>query len=114
MKPRIDTLYIYKQKTGSAFFARFDSINQRLHEEDFRFLRGNVPDKADNVYRYALTVTINDMSRTFLMVTLDSSVKKVARFFIEAAKQIEEDPKLLKTFMTARRVPAETPITYGN
>lgn len=113
MKPRIDTLYIYKQKEGSPLIARFDKLNQRL-QNDFKFLRGNVPDKAEEVYRYAKTVSIDGVDRTFLMVTLDSSKIKVSAFFKDSAKAIESDPKLLKIFKGNSRKPVITDLMYGN
>lgn len=113
MKPRIDTLYIYLQRERSFMASEFPILNQRLHEHDFRFLRGNIPEKADNVYRYAQTIVINDIKRTLLMVTMDSSKKKVSAFFTNAKKQIKEDPELLHQFALATSKPVETSITYG-
>ena len=92
----------------------FKTLDVRKNEYDFRFLRGNVPDVADNVYRYAKTVEINEIKRTFVLITLDSNKKKVSAFFTQAKKQIEEDPDLFKTFGLATAKPVETSITYGN
>lgn len=114
MRPRIDTVYIYLQKERSFMTAEFKTLNQRLHEHDFRFLRGNVPDVADNVYRYAKTIEINEIKRTLVLITLDSNKKKVSKFFTDVKKQIEDDPKLFKTFGLATSKPVETSITYGN
>lgn len=113
MKPRIDTLYIYLQRERSIMTAEFKKLDQRLHEHDFRFLRGNIPEKADNVYRYAKTIEINEIKRTLLMVTQDSNKKKVSAFFTKAKKQIEEDPELLQKFALATSKPVETTIVYG-
>lgn len=113
MKPEIDTLYIYKQKEGSIFNARFKKIDQRI-QEGFRFMRNNVPDMAPEVCRYAKTVKVNGLSRTFLMVTLDKNTKKVNAFFNQSVKQIEDDAKLIKLYMSSRQAPIVTPIKYGN
>lgn len=112
MKPRIDNLYVYLQQERSIMAEPFATLNQRHYPSDFRFLRGNIPDTADDVYRYALTVEINDIKRTFLIVTLESSKKKVKDFFDESLKQIEADPKLLRKFALAKRKPSNLQIEY--
>lgn len=113
MKPRIDTVYIYQHKSRSIMASKFTKINQRA-QKDFRFLRGNTPDVAEEAYRYALTVTINDIDRTLLMVSLEKNKRKINKFFALATKQIQEDPELLQKFALANQKPIETRLTYGH
>lgn len=114
MKPRIESLYIYKQKEGSPFYARFDKLSQRHNAGDFKFLRGNVPDIATDTYRYAQTFEIRSVSRTFLMITMESDKKKVDKFFEKVCAEIENDQKLFKSFKNANIKPELTSFTYGN
>lgn len=114
MKPRLDSLYIYLQKERSPFNGVFDEIDQRHYESDFKFLRGNVPDTAEDVYRYAKTVEINDIRRTFVIVTLESDTKKIEAFFDESLKTIKKDAKLMRKFSLAKPKPTDTSIVYAS
>lgn len=113
MKPRIDTLYIYQQQDGSMMAERFRKINKRV-QKDFRFLRHNIPDMADEVCRYALTVSINGDDRTLLLITLETSPRKIKKFFNNAVKQITGDPDLIKKYKSAKSKPVQMDIAYAD
>lgn len=104
MRPMIDQLYCYRVSTLKMQGA-FEKLDQRLHKYDYTFKRGNVLEKADNAYRYALTVKVDDKERTLLLVTLDKSKTNVNKFFKEALKQIKEDDAMLNTFTVCEGKP---------
>lgn len=111
MRPMIDSLYVYRPTTAK-MLGSFDKLDQRLHKYDYAYKRGNVLEKADNVYRYALTVKIDDKERTLLLVTLDKSKTNVNKFFKEAVKQIKEDDTMMNTFTVCEGKPELLGVGY--
>lgn len=90
----------------------FDKLDRRKHEHDYPYKRGNILEKADNVYRYALSVTIDDKQRTLLLVTLDSKKSNVSKFFKEAVKQIKADDTMMNTWTVVESKPELLGIGY--
>jgi len=112
MKPQIDKLYIYRQKNTNFMLGAFKNINVRHNKIDFRFMRGNIPDIANDIYRYAKTVEINGVKRTLLMITLDDNKTNANKFFIASKKVISQDGELLKKFVEANSKPINIDIHY--
>jgi hypothetical protein len=110
MRPQLDKVYVYQPRERSIMHGSFPKINKRT-EPDYKFLRGNIPDRAQ-VYRYALTIEINDAKRTILMITLDKNQTRVSKFFAQAKEDIEADASILRSYILATQKPVELPIQY--
>ena len=113
MKPQIEALYVYRHAQGKLRLGEFKELNQRLHkDQDYKYKRGNILEKSDNIYRYAKSFEINGQARTLIMITEDDNLKRVQEFFNQSIEKIEDDEKMLAIYNKADTKPLEVGVSY--
>lgn len=107
MKPQIDKMYVYKP-SSKIMEGRFNKLNT-MHYKDrgYQYLRGNVIEQSQSIYRYAKTITIDGQDRTLLVVTEHGDKKAVSQFFVETIKKIKADNDKLSVFVKADSKPLD-------
>lgn len=106
--PEIDSLYVY----ATAHIIKFTHRNQS--GEGYRFKNHKAIQKAADgeIHIYHRTAVINGVKKGLTLVTKNSKVRDVQKFFNEQIKVIEADDALFKKFCVAKESPVELGIYY--
>lgn len=109
-RPNIDKLYIYNQ--GSSERLIFKKLRRTVQDIEYRYKQSNIPLKAEpgEIIHYAKSFTINDKTRTFLLITKNDDTKSINEFFKSSAELVKKSH--LDKFNRASQVPIETDIWY--
>lgn len=106
--PEIDSLYVYHTRHKTKF--------KHYHQlgSGYRYTNHKSILKAgeDEIHIYHQTVTINGVTKGLTMVTKNSKVRQVQKFFKEQIEVIKFDDELFDKFSHAKATPVELGILY--
>lgn len=106
--PEIDSLYVYH----TSHFVKFHHRHQP--GTGYRYMSHKVLLQAgeDEIHIYHRTATINGVSKGLTMVTKQSKVREVQKWFKEQIALIEDDAKLFDKFSHAKSSPTQLGLFY--
>lgn len=106
--PEIDSLYVYSTRHKIKFTHR--------HQQGmgYRYTNHNALEKAgeDEIHIYHRTAEIRGVTKGLTMVTKQSKVREVQKWFNEQIKVIEADDSLFDVFSHAVATPVELKVYY--
>ena len=106
--PEIDSLYAYATRHRAKFTHRHQLGTGYNYTNHKAILTAG----EDEIHIYHRTATIKGVSKGLTMVTKNSKVREVQKFFTEQIKAIEADAKLFDKFIHAKASPSELGIYY--
>jgi len=97
--PQIDSLYVYNLNHKTVFTHRHQETDGYEYQDRHAILRTD----ANGIHIYHMSAEIKGVIKGLTMVTLDSDVKRVEKFFKDSIKDIHKDINKSAIFYTARK-----------
>lgn len=113
MRPELNQIYVY-QPSEKIMEGMFKKLSHRhVNGQVMYYVENGSNGESDDVHRYAITVKVNDVNRTVLLLTRETSKKIVGAALKATAEQIEKSPALLATFVKATGKPTKLGIAFN-